>query len=81
MEDTREIEEMIQRNIKLLKEKNNLSDEDFAKIINKKAEKLENWDNICDIIDLKDLIIISDFFGIEISELLKENFKDNYKKS
>ncbi len=59
--------------LKTIREKNELTQEDFAKKYNVTRQTVSNWENGKSYPDLLTLVRISDDFGYSLDSMLKEN--------
>ncbi|MGD6887771.1 helix-turn-helix transcriptional regulator [Staphylococcus shinii] len=60
----------ISNQIKKLRIKKKLTQEDLALLLNVSLNKINNWENGNEDPDLKQLLILSEFFGVTIDQLI-----------
>lgn len=63
----------IGKNIRDIRTKNNMSQEEFGKLFFVTRQTVSNWENEKNFPDLKTIVDISDKFGISLDKLLKED--------
>lgn len=69
-----EIDKIVARNLSFLRKKANLTQQELAKAINYSDNAVSRWERGEVIPSLETLQIIANFYSIEISDLLKEEF-------
>jgi len=70
-------EQLIGQNIKALREKSGINQEELAAFLNVDRVYISYWENNTRSIPIDKLNLIADFFLVELSDLLEENTNQN----
>lgn len=68
-------------NIRFLRQQNNLTQEQLAKIVNKSRVLISQWESDDREITTEDIIKLSDYFNVPMDALVGKNLKNNEVKN
>lgn len=73
LENLQPLNSIIARNLKFLREKNNYRQEDMAVLLGVSKSNMSKYENGLIEMNYKGLLNVSEFFGITVDQLLKED--------